>query len=165
MSAAAVQVVRGPVGPIAPSLRPSHGPGSDRASGARKPASADEYAWMKGASASRRLAAVMNTLVAAERGHLLSAQASWGTLQRDLARDMTALSTTGPPSGSGAPDVLPSMAPVPGVQLQDMGAAERLGDYLYYSGRPLGADSVVYYRQRVPLATGVWHRSRYSSWC
>jgi oligopeptidase B len=34
--------------------------------------------------------------------------------------------------------------------LADATAAERLGDYLYYSGRPPDCESVVYYRQYAP---------------
>jgi hypothetical protein len=110
----------------------------------------DEYKWLKKASVTRSGQAALREIIAAERMHLEDSLRDTGPFQFRLRSEILGYSS----GGSQASKVTST---TPGDEFtkgfEDATAPERLGDYLYYSGRQPGAESIVYYRRRWPLGT------------
>ncbi len=130
-------------GPIAPSFLPD---------GYLK-GEVDEFAWMARSDRVPAFGKAMKSLIAAERRHVAATMKGTEDFQRLIVNELTAWATAPAVRSQQSQHQQQASGFAPAGELLELSAAERLGDYLYYSGRPVGAESLVYYRRRVPAQT------------
>jgi hypothetical protein len=109
---------------------------------------------MKRAGLVKERQAAMDALMAAETKHLNWALSDCRDFTTRIGNEVVAWATA-PSTSSSQPSQAGASLQSSSSSLADETAAERLGDYLYYSGRPAGAESVVYYRRKAPLHEGM----------